>query len=149
VGPRLVGASRELLAMELVEGEYPVEWVEGLGEGDADRLRDAFSVLLVKGWRLDSVGLDHGELSRAHRHIIVSEEGPRIVDFESASTERRCSNVTSLAQYLFFNHWMRGAVGGVIELPERGALLGALSTYKRRPSWEGLRTVLEVSGLTA
>ncbi|MGD2141888.1 MAG: serine/threonine protein kinase [Candidatus Bathyarchaeota archaeon] len=148
VGPKLVIGSQDLLAMELIEGEYLVDWVEGLGEEDTGTLKGVLRELLVKGWLLDSAGLDHGELSRAYRHIIVSAGGPRIIDFESASNRRRCSNVTSLAQYFFFNRWMRDAIGKIMELPERKILLGALSVYKRAPSRDALERILVVSGLT-
>jgi len=95
------------------------------------------------------VGLDHGELVRAHRHVIVSGGEPRIIDFESASTSRRCANVTSVVQYLFFNRRMAGLVGRVIPVPEREGLIGALRGYRRAPSEEGFRRVLGACGLSA
>jgi putative serine/threonine protein kinase len=147
VGPRLVGSSRNFLVMELVEGEYLVDWVGGLASSDAGRLRRVLSRVLWKARRLDVAGLDHGELARAYRHVIVAGEEPRIIDFESASVVRRCANVTSLAQYLFFNRRMAGAVGGVVPLPERGGLIGALREYRRAPSDGSFRRVLGVCGL--
>jgi putative serine/threonine protein kinase len=147
VGPRLVGSSRNFLVMELVEGEYLVDWVGGLVPSDAGRLRLVLSRVLWKARRLDVAGLDHGELARAYRHVIVAGEEPRIIDFESASSVRRCANVTSLAQYLFFNRRMAGVVGGVIPLPEREVLIGALRGYRRAPSDGGFRRVLGVCGL--
>jgi putative serine/threonine protein kinase len=147
VGPRLIGWSRNFLVMELVEGEYLVDWVGGLAPSDAGRLRRVLSRVLWKARWLDVAGLDHGELARAYRHVIVAEEEPRIIDFESASSVRRCANVTSLAQYLFFNRRMAGAVGGVVPLPERGGLIGALRGYRRAPSDGGFRRVLGVCGL--
>ena len=149
VGPRLHGVAPHLLVMELVEGEYLVRWVKGLEQVDEALLRDVLVKLLKKAYRLDEVGLDHGELSTAHRHVIVSGGEPRIIDFESASTGRRVANVTSVAQYLFFNRGMRESLGRVIPLPDGDALIGALSAYKRAPSEEGFRAVLGVSGLVA
>jgi putative serine/threonine protein kinase len=147
VGPRLLGVSREVLAMELVEGSYLVDWVGGLGPGDVGRLRGVLLDLMEQARRLDVAGLDHGELSSARRHVIVSGGVARIVDFESASVSRRCSNVTSMAQYLFFNRGMAGGVRGVIPLPDRDGLVAALSAYRRRPGEESFRRVLAASGL--
>jgi len=95
------------------------------------------------------VGLDHGELSRADRHVIVKGEEPRIVDFESASTARRCSNVTSIAHYLFLNRRMRGLVGGFLPLPSRDGLFRALRRYKEAMTDEGFISVLVACGLAA
>lgn len=147
VGPRLFGVSRNFLLMELIEGEYLVDWVGGLGPADAGSLRRVIGDLLDRVHRLDMVGLDHGELSSAHRHVMVAGGVPRIIDFESASTVRRCSNVTSVAHYLFFNRRMRERVGSVLGLPERGALLGALAGYKSGLSGERLGALKSVLGL--
>ena len=52
--------------------------------------------------QLDQVGLDHGELSKAPKHLLVDKaEKIFIVDFETASLERRVANVTAVCQYLF------------------------------------------------
>jgi putative serine/threonine protein kinase len=147
VGPEFVGVSTNFLAMELVEGEYLVDWVRGLGPSDGNRLRRVFRAVLGKARRLDEVGLDHGELSRADRHIVVAGEEPRIVDFESASVSRRCGNVTSLVQYLFFNQRVRGLVAGIIRPPDGRGLLLALQRYKREPTDEMFLGVLLACGL--
>ena len=147
VGPRLFGVSRNFLLMELIEGEYLVDWVGGLGSRDIGVLGRVVGDLLDRAHRLDMVGLDHGELSSAHRHVVVSGGVPRIIDFESASTVRRCSNVTSITQYMFFNRRVREWVGRVMELPEREALLDALAGYKSGPSGERLGALKSVLGL--
>jgi len=147
VGPRLFGVSRNFLLMELIEGEYLVDWVGGLGPADAGSLRRVIGELLDRAHRLDMAGLDHGELSSAYRHVMVAGGVPRIIDFESASTGRRCSNVTSVVHYLFFNRRMRERVGGVLGLPERGALMEALAAYKSGPSGEGRGALKSVLGL--
>lgn len=149
VGPEFLGASQNFLVMELVEGNYLHEWVAGLGPSDWGRLRGVLGRLLWKARRLDVIGLDHGELSRAHRHVIVAGGEPRIVDFESASTGRRCGNVTSVTQYLFFNRRMAGLIGGIHPLPGREALIEALRGYKKEPTDAGFRRVLAVCGLSA
>jgi putative serine/threonine protein kinase len=147
VGPLLIGVSQNLLLMELIEGEYLADWVEELDPGDTEALHRVIGDLLDKAHRLDLAGLDHGELSSAHRHAMVAGGVARIIDFESASTVRRCSNVTSITQYLFFNRRVRDAVGRVMGLPERGALIEALAAYKSGPSGERLGLLKAVLGL--
>ena len=147
VGPRLLGSSVNFLVMELVEGEYLVDWVEGLEASDAQGLREVLRAALEAARRLDVAGLDHGELSRADRHIVMSGGVPRLLDFESSSVSRRCRNVTSLAQFLFFNRRMAGCVSRVFPLPGREELLGALRGYRGEPSDEGFLGLLEVCGL--
>jgi len=149
VGPIFRASSTNFLVMELVEGDYLVDWLGGLGSSEGGVLRGVLKRLLEKARRLDVAGLDHGELSRADRHVIVSGGDPRIVDFESASTVRRCANVTSLAHYLFFNRRVSGLIGGVVPLPAREELIGALGGYRRGPSEWAFLGVLDVCGLSA
>ena len=149
VGPRFLGVSQNFLVMELVEGGYLHEWVAGLVPSEGGRLRGVLRRLLWKARRLDTIGLDHGELSRAHRHVIVAGGEPRIVDFESASTGRRCGNVTSVAQYLFFSRRMAGLIREIHPMPGREALIDALREYKGTPTDATFRRVLAVCGLSA
>ncbi len=149
VGPVCLGSSSNFLVMELVEGDYLVDWLGGLGPSEGGLLGRVLGRLLWKARRLDVVGLDHGELSRADRHVIVEGGEPRIVDFESASTARRCSNVTSIAHYLFLNRRMRGLVREVLPLPSKDGLFRALRRYKEDMTDEGFMSVLVACGLAA
>jgi putative serine/threonine protein kinase len=81
---------------------------------------------------LDNVGLDHGELSKAPKHIIVDKQRkPWIVDFETASVDRKPANVTSVCQFLFMGY---GVVARVVAetLGERNReeIISALRCYK-------------------
>lgn len=149
VGPRLLGFSQNFLLMELVEGDYLPNWLGGLGPSEGRRLSRVLRLLLDKVRCLDAAGLDHGELSSAHRHVIVANDRPRIIDFESASASRRVANVTSIAHYIFFNGRMRGMVGGLLPVPEARILIEALRRYKRSPTDGNFLSLLRVCGLSA
>lgn len=147
VGPELLGCTDDLLLMELIEGAYLGDWLEGLTPSDGGPLRDVLGSLLGDARRLDEVGLDHGELVRVRRHIIVSGGVPRIIDFESASTGRRAANVTTVVQSLFLNQATSAKLGRLMRLPEREGLLAALRRYKAEMSDGGFGELLRVLGL--
>jgi putative serine/threonine protein kinase len=149
VGPRLLDVSDNFLLMELIEGEYLADWVQRIQPPDIDRLYHVLRLLIEKARRLDLIGLDHGELSRAHRHVIIAEDEPRIVDFESAGIGRRVANITSIAHYIYFNNQMRKSIEELIFTPEPEALIGALGRYKRSPTEGNYIHILEVCGLGA
>ncbi len=126
VGPRLEGHSKNLVAMEFVDGQSIVDWVDNAPKG---KLRRMARSVLEQCYSLDRAGLDHGELSRLNRHVIVSGN-PYIIDFESASTARKTSNVTAAAQSIF----LHGAVAGIVQKTlgaDREKALLALKIYKR------------------
>jgi putative serine/threonine protein kinase len=80
---------------------------------------------------MDTYGLDHGELSRAHKNVIVSNDtGATILDFESASLMRRPSNFTSLTQYLFLGGTIAKKMLRVLGPVDRHELLRCLRDYK-------------------
>jgi len=100
VGPRLIGVSKNFLLSKLIDGDLLIEWLQT--HRDKTLVNKVLVDILEQCWRLDEAGLDHGELSKAPRHLLVDRSDvPFIVDFETASVNRRVANVTSVCQYLF------------------------------------------------
>jgi putative serine/threonine protein kinase len=126
VGPRLVGHTKNLIAMEFVGGQSIVDWV---GSAPKSKLRKMARSVLEQCYSLDQAGIDHGELSRLNHHVIISEK-PYIIDFESASTTRKTSNVTAAAQSIFLHGAVAGIVQKTLQADREEALL-ALKIYKR------------------
>lgn len=137
VGPRLLEHTKNLIAMEFVDGQSIVDWVGGAAKG---RLRKMSRLVLEQSYGLDRVGLDHGELSRLNRHVIMSDR-PYIIDFESASTSRKTSNVTSVAQSIFLYGVVAGMVKKTLHADREKALL-ALRIYKRNQTRANFDAVL-------
>jgi putative serine/threonine protein kinase len=144
VGPRLIEASRDFLLMGHVEGKLFPEWLKSLRwKDERERLRNVLRSALEQAWRLDEAGLDHGELSNAPRHIIVKVDNePCLVDFETASTSRRVSNVTSLCQYLFLRSSTACLIGRILGGIEEDCLVNALRRYKREKNRENFLNVM-------
>jgi putative serine/threonine protein kinase len=146
VGPRLITATRNFLAMQLYEGQPLYKWVQH--QRNIKTLRQVLKHLLFDCFRLDSIGLDHGELSRAPKNVLVEPNGSgRIVDFETASMVRRPANVTSLLQYFMF-----GAIAKNLQplrlFAHKTRILHALSQYKHECSVASYQNLLETLRLT-
>jgi len=146
VGPRLVAATRNLLAMELFDGVPLFRWAEG-SPGRNMSLKQVLSDLLDACFRLDAVGLDHGELSHAPKNVLVGLTGKTcIVDFESASMVRRVANVTSLLQYFMFGRISRSLHTSRV-FHEKRRILNDLSRYKEEGSIDSYRNLLHTLNL--
>ncbi|MCL2135134.1 MAG: serine/threonine protein kinase [Candidatus Bathyarchaeota archaeon] len=134
VGPRFVAVSKNFLLSELVVGDFLVDWMGKYREKVVFQrvVRD----VLEQCWRLDEAGLDHGELSNAPRHLLVDNVGKLfIVDFESASVQRRVANVTSVCQYLFVgNSFVSRLVWEVLGDRSRCEIVELLRFYKKMRS---------------
>ncbi len=149
VGPRILGVATNFLVMEYVEGMLLPAWIEAVaGKSAKSKLRKVLVSVLEQAWRLDDAGLDHGELSRAPRHIIVNQaDEPCIVDFEAASIYRRVSNVTSLVQYLFIGGPVSMLVKKKLAPIKEDHLLRMLRAYKKTGTRENLEALFRTLGL--
>lgn len=146
VGPRIYGFSDDFLVMEKLEGPYFGDWFKA-NINNRDEVMENIRAILDIAWRLDQSGLDHGELTRIRRHYIVTTEGPRVIDFESASLGREPSNLTCTVQSLFMNTSFAGVYDEVYGLPDREKLIDALRKYKSNPTEENYRAILRVCDL--
>ena len=145
VGPRLLEVSENFLLMEFIEGTHFPQWIERLREREAQtRVRQVSHDTLEQCYRLDDAGLDHGELSNAPKHIIVDvDDQPHLVDFETASINRRVSNVTSVCQYLFLRSQIAEKVKEKLGKIDEKELIKALQTYKQERTRENFEIILE------
>ena len=145
VGPKLLEISENFLLMQLIEGTHFPEWIESMGESEVkSRVRWVLKDILEQCYRLDEAGLDHGELSNAPKHIIVdADDRPFLVDFETASINRRVSNVTSVCQYLLLGSQIAKKVKEKLGKVDEKQLINALRTYKRERTKENFEKLLK------
>lgn len=144
VGPQLIAATQNILATQLFNGLPLYKWAEHARSRAS--IKRVLRRLLIECFRLDAIGLDHGELSHAPRNVLVGAGyRPCIVDFESASNTRRATNVTSLIQYFLFGQLARSF--GVKLYRNRKSMLNALTAYKQDGSVTNFENILQTLSL--
>ncbi|MGD6806961.1 MAG: RIO1 family regulatory kinase/ATPase [Candidatus Bathyarchaeia archaeon] len=131
VGPKFLGVTKHFLLMQLIDGGSLEDWLES--QRDKNAVRRVIEDVLEQCWRLDEVSLDHGELSKAPKHLLLDRSGkPYIVDFETASTTRNASNVTSVCQFLFQgNSEACKTIAQVLGKRDRENLIASLRSYRK------------------
>jgi len=144
VGPKLIEASKNFLVMEIVNGDILPIWLQT--NSDMVVVKAVVRDILEQCWRLDQAGLDHGELSKAPKHVLVDKAGKAfIVDFETASVERRDANVTAICQYLFAsNSSACVTLTQIFGLKDRTQLVEALRSYKKNKSRMDFENLIRV-----
>jgi putative serine/threonine protein kinase len=144
VGPRLVSVSKNFLLMQFIDGGLLFDWLDAHKE--KEQVRGVLKEVLEQCWRLDNIGLDHGELSKAPKHLIVDKtQKPFIVDFETASLNRKPANVTSVCQFLFTSQGtVAKAVAELLGERNREEIIWALRLYKKDRIRENFDHVLQV-----
>ncbi|MGI0045655.1 MAG: serine/threonine protein kinase [Nitrosotalea sp.] len=147
VGPRVIDSSKNFIVMEYLEGKKIIDWIKELnGKGSAAKLKATIRKVLEDCYSLDKICLDHGELSYIHKHVIIGRS-PCIIDFESASVNRRTSNVTSATQGIFIGSGLSSIVKKIIKVPSTKQMIESLKKYKHDQSRENFDKLLKVLGL--
>ena len=148
VGPSIKEHTKNLIAMEFVGGKTIIDWITANNNNSyktkKSNLYAIATAILEQCFSLDLAGLDHGELSRLTRHVIVSEK-PYIIDFESASTARKTGNVTAAAQSIFLYGLVADGVRKILGSNiDREKVIHALKTYKHSHTRANFDAVLNV-----
>ena len=145
VGPRLITSSKNFLVMEYLNGLKIGKWIENLtGKSKVTRLKSVIKKTLEDCYNLDKIGLDHGELSNISKHVIVSNSKTTIIDFESSSTKRKVSNVTSATQGIFIGSGISKSIKKFYKIPPKNKIVNSLRNYKHEPTRENFNEILTV-----
>jgi len=144
VGPKLIDSSKNFMVMEFLDGSRIIDWIKELkGKGSAAKIKKTARKILEDCYKLDQIGLDHGELSSITKHVIVGKK-ITLLDFESSSTDRRVSNVTSATQGLYIGSGISKYIKRIYKIPSKQKIIDALRAYKKEQTRESFDNVLSV-----
>jgi putative serine/threonine protein kinase len=143
VGPAMVDVSKNFLLMQLIEGDLLPAWLEA--NRDQALLRQVLGEVMEQCWQLDLAGVDHGELSKAPKHVIIDNcQQPWIVDFETSSDHRKPANVTAICQYLTMSGGhVPQMIANALGERKRGLVIETLRNYKKEKTRESLDQLIQ------
>ena len=145
VGPKMIDVSKNFLVMEYIEGKKFSDWIEMLkGSGSAKQLKSTIRNVLEDCYRLDQIGFDHGELSNISKHVIVGKNKVTLIDFESSSTKRRPSNVTSITQAFFIGSGIAKYAQKIYKNSSKEKIIVALKSYKQEKTRDNFEKLLKI-----
>ena len=145
VGPKMIDVSKNFLVMEYIEGKKFSDWIEMLkGSGSAKQLKSTIRNVLEDCYRLDQIGFDHGELSNISKHVIVGKNKVVLIDFESSSTKRRPSNVTSITQAFFIGSGIAKYAQKIYKNSSKEKIIDALKLYKQEKTRNNFDNLLKI-----
>ena len=149
VGPKAISCTDDLFAMEYIDAVKIGRWFASLRTRTPKKpVRTIVRDVLTQCYILDSNNLDHGELSNPSKHVLLRKgtNKPVIIDYESASTMRRPSNLTAVAAFLFLSGQQSQKLLKVVSPSgrrfSRSKLISLLGEYKEEPSENSLERVL-------
>lgn len=144
VGPKLFGASKNFLLTQLIDGEHLPTWLKTHKEKAI--VQKVLAEVLEQCWQLDESGLDHGELSKAPKHVIIDREcKPWLIDFETASDSRKPANVTAICNFLFSGSGeVVRTIAEVLGERNKEEIVAALKSYRKCRSRANFESILKI-----
>ncbi|HVB12598.1 MAG TPA: hypothetical protein VNE86_05650 [Nitrososphaerales archaeon] len=149
VGPRAIAASEDLFAMEYIDSIRLGKWFEKLKTRTSKKYtRTLIRNALEQCYLLDANGLDHGELSNPTKHLLIRNSPNAetvIIDYESASRERRVANLTAVIQFFFLGGWQSEKIRKILGISRfsKKKFILLLQEYKKKPTKDSLEKILE------
>lgn len=147
IGPKLLENTHDLILMEFINGKGISDWIiDQSNKTDLNKksVGNIVNEILEQCYKLDVLNLDHGELTRIDNHVMVSEYNQiSIIDFESSSTKRKPSNVTSASQALLLSGGIiSNKICKFIKIKDHEYLLNDLKNYKKRKTRQNFEAIL-------
>jgi putative serine/threonine protein kinase len=145
VGPHLFLSSKNLIIMEFIDGLSLIHWIrnEDISANDARHLAAS---ILDQCYRLDKSQIDHGQLSCLNHHVLVSKSNnaANVIDFETASTVRKPSNVTAAVQALFLSGIISSRMNQLLDVVKKESIIQLLKTYKQNTNKVNFDNVMNI-----
>ncbi len=151
VAPRVFWYDADFIFMEYLNPSrcQPFTHVltEALEEGGLETLKMVISKVFETLYILDKKGLYHRELNRPGTHIMICGDNVRIIDWESASSVGKPSNLAQVVSFLLYRHKysdiIRNRLGVRVDLVKR-----KLREYKNTLSENDFEAIKLYFGLT-
>jgi len=146
IGPKVYSYIVDMLLMEFLDGISIENWFLKT-KLDSYSIKTIIINILNQCFILDKINLDHGQLNKLYNHIIISPDDLNctIIDFESASTFRKVSNLTSAFQGLFFKGVISKQINKYIDYEnKKNEFLKLLKGYKRNISKEKFDSLMSL-----
>ena len=140
IGPKFIKNSKNFLIMEYIEGEKIIDWAKKL-EKESGEVCSVLNNILRECYLLDSIGLDHGELSTIDKHVIIGKNKNTIIDFESSSTDRKPSNVTGATQAILIGTGLAKIIQKKVKLPTKSKIISLTREYKKNPTLKNFENI--------
>ena len=146
IGPEVYSYNADMLLMEFLDGSSIENWFLKT-KLDSYIIKTVIIDILSQCFILDKINLDHGQLNKLYNHIIISPGNLRctIIDFESGSTSRRVSNLTSAFQGLLFKGIISRQINKFINYEsKKDEFMEQLKEYKQNISKENFDSLMSL-----
>ena len=97
IGPKFFFAESNFLVMEFIDGILFLEYLE---QKPKAVIQKVIKNLLQQMYILDQWGVNKKEMTHPHKHIIIRDDKPVLIDFERSKHTENPKNINQFVQFL-------------------------------------------------
>jgi len=141
IGPRLISSSKNYFIYEFIDGKFIADFINNC---DSKKIITATLKNILQQCRtLDKLKVNKAEMHHPHKHIIVKNNRPALIDFERCRKTKKPKNVTQFCQFIVSGYFMELLEEKGIEINKRKVLIAA-KKYKKDQSGREFRKLSSV-----
>ena len=99
IGPKLLKHDVSSITMEFIDGTLIGDYFENEKNNKKEIIKMIIKIL-EQCRQMDKLGINKLEMTRPHKHIIVRDDAPILIDFERCRKTEKPKNVTQFLQFL-------------------------------------------------
>ncbi|NPA99861.1 MAG: serine/threonine protein kinase [Crenarchaeota archaeon] len=137
VGPRIYSYRAHIIVMQLIRGVKIEKYVQETS--NKFKIKKIVIDLIEQAYNLDEIGLEHDELSRPEEHVLIENDVPYIIDFESAKYRGRRTyrNLTQILNALLVGRSkVAFKIRNMLNINDVTSIIQLLREYKKNSSRE-------------
>lgn len=138
IGPKMLDAGKDFLIMEFIEGEKLFDYVQ---HSNKNQIRHVIHDIFRQCYEMDQLQINKEEMHHPVKHILITTEGVRMIDFERCRKTLEPKNVTQFCQFLTSGSFAYGLENKGLIINKR--ILKFAQKYKHDPSRKNFDVILE------
>lgn len=138
IGPKLLHSAKDFLIMEYIDGERLFDYVQ---RSNKNQIRHIIQDVFEQCYVMDMLQINKEEMHHPVKHIMITTEGARLIDFERCRKALEPKNVTQFCQFLTSGSFAYGLENKGLIINKR--ILKFAQKYKHDPSRKNFDSILE------
>ena len=131
IGPKLIKTEKNYFKYKFIKGKFILDYFK------SNNSKSVIIDVLKQCRIMDKLKVNKLEMHNPHKHIIIENKKPFLIDFERAYESKNPKNVTQFCQFLMSN-----AVKEVIKYKiNRKGLIKLLKQYKKNQAERNFRNI--------
>ncbi|MBS3159053.1 hypothetical protein J4206_07250, partial [Candidatus Woesearchaeota archaeon] len=138
IGPKMLHSGKDFLIMEYIDGEKLFDYVQ---HSNKNQIRHVIQDIFRQCYEMDLLQINKEEMHHPVKHILITTDGARMIDFERCRKTLDPKNVTQFCQFLTSGSFAYGLENKGLIINKR--ILKFAQKYKNDPSRKNFDTILE------